>query len=299
MRDGFSWLLSAVLLLGVTAATAQPLPCTSVSPDVREYVRQRGACRDVKPAPRPRASKKSKSSVSDSPTSARPTRSVPDVIGRSYADAARALASFKVERIDAAGAAPRGEVLAQDPAPGRPGSTVILHVSDGSLATAASTQSAKAPLTAAAASSTTTPPADLAPPARAAPMPPQEPAAPPEARGQFSIALSANAALIFGAGALLGLLSGAFLMRERLLKHQPAVGDYVRPPTLPQVQKPVEPRPVEPRPAASDGGGVSEPGTSAEIRFAARIIPIETTIVLAPFPEGDEVSVDSPSDHHA
>lgn len=292
MRDRFSWLLSAALLLGATAATAQPLPCTSVSPEAREYVRSRGACRDPKPAPRPRVSKKPKSSVSESPASARQTHSVPDVIGRSYADAARALANFKVERIDAPGAAPTGEVLAQDPAPGRPGSTVILRVSDGSLATAASAHPVTAPVTAAAASSTTAAPADLPPAALAARMPPQEPTALPEARGQFSTALSANAALIFGAGALLGLLSGALLMRERMRRHQPAVDDYVRPPTLPQVQKPIDPQPLGPRPAESDGVGVSEHGAPSEIRFAARIIPVETTIAFAPFPDGDEVSVD-------
>jgi len=297
MRDRISWLLSATLLLGATSATAQGLPCTSVSPEVRDYVRQRGACRDAKPAPRPKASKKPKSSVSDSPTSARQTRPVPDVTGRSYADAARALANFKVERIDAAGAAPIGEVLAQDPAPGRPGSTVILHVSDGSLAAAASRRPVTAPVTATA-SSTTAAPASVGPAALAAPMAPQELTAPAESRGQFSTGLSANAALIFGAGALLGLLFGALLMRQRLLRHQPTAGDYARPTTLPQVQKPVDPQPADPRPE-SDGVGVSEPGASAEIRFAARIIPVETTIVFAPFPEGDEVSVDHSSDHRA
>lgn len=292
MRGRISWLLSAALLLGAAAATAQSLPCTSVSPEVREYVRKRGACRDTKTAPGPRASAQSRSSLSDRPTSAPQKFFVPDVIGRSYANAVGALANFKVERIEAAGAAPTGEVLAQDPAPatlGRPGSTVILQVSDGSLATAASTNPAPAPVTAAAASSTTAPATDLASASTAAPMLPQEPAVPSGARGQFSTALSANAALIFGAGVLLGLLSGALLMRGRLLRRQLAVGEYAPPPTIPQHQQP----------AVADAGRPSEPGASSEIRFAARLVAAETTIAMAPFPGADEVSIDYSSDHHA
>ena len=291
-RGRISWLLSAALLLGATAATAQSLPCTSVSPEVREYVRKRGACRDVKTAPRPRASKQSRSSVSDRPTSAPQKLFVPDVIGRSYANAAGALANFKVERIEAASAAPSGEVLGQDPAPatlGHPGSTVILQVSDGSLATAASMNPVPAPVTAAVASSTTAPATDLASASTAVPMLSQEPAVPSEARGQFPTALSANAALIFGTGVLLGLLSGALLMRGRLLRRQRAVGEYAPPPTPPQHQQP----------AVADTGRVSEPGASFQIRFAARFVPVETTIVLAPFPGDDEVSIDESSDRHA
>jgi len=292
MRCRISWLLSAALLLGATAATAQSLPCTSVSPEVREYVRKRGACRDAKTAPRPRASTQSRSSVSDRPTSAQQKLLVPDVIGRSYANAAGALANFKVERIEAAGAAPTGEVLAQDPEPatlGRPGSTVILQVSDGSLATVASMNPVPAPVTAAAASSTTAPATDLASASTVDPMLPQEAAVPSGARGQFPTALSANVALIFGTGVLLGLLSGALLMRRRLLRRQLAVGEYAPPPTFPQHRQP----------AVADTGRVSEPGASSEIRFAARFVPVETTLVLAPFPGDDEVSIDYSSDHHA
>ena len=141
-RGRIQWLVCAALPLGAIAATTQPLPCDSVSPEAREYVRNRGACSDAKPAPRPRASTRSKSSASGSPASAQQNQLVPHVIGRSFTDAARALAKFKVERIETANAAPAGEVLAQEPAPaalGRPGSTVVLQVSDGSLAGAAST----------------------------------------------------------------------------------------------------------------------------------------------------------------
>ena len=37
------------LLLGATAATAQSFPCAAVAPEVRERVREAGACRDTTP----------------------------------------------------------------------------------------------------------------------------------------------------------------------------------------------------------------------------------------------------------
>jgi hypothetical protein len=221
---------------------------------------------------------------------------VPHVIGRSFTDAARALAKFKVERIETASAAPAGEVLAQEPAPaalGRPGSTVILQVSDGSLAGAASTNPVTAPATAAAASSAPAPTTSLAPASTAVPLPPQEPIDPPGTRGQFPTAFSAIAALIFGAGFSLGLLSGALLMRRRLLRGQLAVGENAPPPTLPQPQ-----RPVDQRPAESDACDLSETGASSEIRFAARLVPAATTIVLAPLPDAEGISIEYSSDYH-
>ena len=170
-RGRIPWLVSSALLLGASAAIAQPLPCASVSAEVREYVRNRGACSDAIAAPRPRSSRQSKSSASDA-TSAQQNGLVPDVIGRSFTDAARALAKFKVERIETASAAPAGEVLAQQPAPaalGRTGSTVILQVSDGSLAVATSTNPVAAPASAAAASSAPTPVTTAAPSSAPAP----------------------------------------------------------------------------------------------------------------------------------
>jgi hypothetical protein len=202
------------------------------------------------------------------------------VIGRSDADAASALANFKVERIETASTAPAGEVLAQEPAPaalGRPGSTVILRVSDGSLATIANTIPVTAPVAAAAVTSTTAPATDVAPAATAVPMLPQEPAVPTGVRGEVPIALPADAALIFGAGVLLGLLCGGLLMRGRLLRRQPTVSEFASPPTLPQSQQSADQRPAE-----SDTGNVATPGKSSEISFAARFVPVETTIVLAP-----------------
>jgi hypothetical protein len=49
MRAKIALLLSASLLTGAIAATAQPLPCASVAPEVRERVREVGACRDATP----------------------------------------------------------------------------------------------------------------------------------------------------------------------------------------------------------------------------------------------------------
>jgi beta-lactam-binding protein with PASTA domain len=65
------------------------------------------------------------------------TIELPDVVDDGYAAASSALAEFRITRINVAGAAPNGTVLAQEPAPGTPltpGSTVSLRVSDGSLA---------------------------------------------------------------------------------------------------------------------------------------------------------------------
>ncbi len=50
MRAKIALLLSVSLLTGATAATAQRLPCASVAPEVRERVREAGACRDATPA---------------------------------------------------------------------------------------------------------------------------------------------------------------------------------------------------------------------------------------------------------
>jgi len=49
MRAKIALLLSASLLTGAIAATAQPLPCASVAPEVRERVREAGACREATP----------------------------------------------------------------------------------------------------------------------------------------------------------------------------------------------------------------------------------------------------------
>ena len=221
MRAKFGLLLSASLLTGATAATAQPLPCASVAPEVRERVREVGACRDAAPgdatlkaaapaasgtvtmklsdgtvvkipreissnindgrkrpptnetappksAPRAGQSAQSKPGATAGPASTLQKLKVPDVIGRSYADADSALAKFKVDRIETASAAPAGEVLAQEPVPGTPvlgGSTVRVQVSDGSLAGAAGASMDTVPATTA-----IPPPAPVAPAADPAPV---------------------------------------------------------------------------------------------------------------------------------
>ena len=298
MRAKIALLLSVSLLTGAIAATAQPLPCTSVAPEVRERVREAGACRDATPedvAPKgaspapssavtmtlsdgtvvrvpseisstindgrkraatnetakpkgaPRASAQSKPDASAGP--ALQKLKVPDVIGRSYVGAGNALAEFKVDRIETASAAPAGEVLAQEPAPATlvlPGSTISLRVSDGSLARAADTTPITAPATAPAPSSAPAPAADSAPAAAPAPAtataaaPASEPTVPPAPRARFPIALSANAALILGAGVLLGLLLGALLMRQWLLRRKRLADEDDAPPTFYQRQQPVD-----------------------------------------------------------
>src|SRR5918993_3216147 len=188
MRAKIALLVSGCLLGGALAA--QPVPCASVAAEVRDRVREAGACRDAagddaasQAASGParvtrtlsdgtvvRVPREISSSIDDGPkraptnaTAARkgalPARTslpsgpnasgdpppapqnlnlkVPDVIGRSYADAGSALAEFKVDRIETASAARAGEVLAQEPVPASlipAGSTVRLQVSDGSLA---------------------------------------------------------------------------------------------------------------------------------------------------------------------
>lgn len=86
------------------------------------------------------------------------TFELPNVIGRSYAEASGALSEFKVARIEKASDAPSGQVLAQDPAPGtsvKAGSAIGLQVSDGSLARGAATT----PVGTTTPAGTTTPPA--------------------------------------------------------------------------------------------------------------------------------------------
>ena len=135
---------------------------------------------------------------------------LPNVIGRSSADAGTALAEFKVERIEVvANAAPSGQVLAQDPAPGtllRAGSSIGLQVSDGSLASVSTATAAQAPRV--------TP----APTRSAAPAPTRPP-----------LTFPSTAVLLLIAGVLLGLGLGAQLMRRWLAKRHRADAEVVVP----------------------------------------------------------------------
>jgi hypothetical protein len=271
MRAKTSWLLSATWLLGATAATAQSFPCASVAPEVRERVREAGACRDAAPddaATKDAAAASSTVTVSLSDgTVVRVPREISASIrdGRKRAEtnetAARARASTRSEP-DASG----------DPAPALQKLAVVT-----------------APATAAAASTTPAPATDSTAALAAAPVPASEPTVPPEQRGRFPIAFSANAALILGAGVLLGLLFGALLMRQWLLRRELAAAENVAPPTLSQHPQPVE----------TSAGGVSETRAAPEIRFSARLDPGEATIVFAALPDGDEVATEQSSDRHA
>lgn len=344
MRAKIALLLSASLLTGAIAATAQPLSCASVAPEVRERVREAGACRDSTPgdvalkgaastpsstitmklsdgtvvriphdissnindgrrraatnekaaqpkrAPRARASAQSKPDASGGPVPALQKLKVPDVIGRSYADADSALANFKVDRIETASAAPAGEVLAQEPVPGTPvlgGSTIRVQVSDGSLTGAAGASMDTVPATTAAPpSAPVAPAADPAPVSATNPAPASEPTVQPAPRGRFPIAFPVNAALILGAGVLLGLLLGALLMRQWQLRRVLAADDNpALPPALYQHQQPVE--------------TALKTEAMPDIRFAARLEPGETTIEFAPLVDSEAVAIEQSSDQHA
>lgn len=374
MRGHFSFLLSASLLLSATASTGQTLSCSSVSPEVREYVKQRGACRDTKPpaprakaspraetSPRPAASPRNDAKASDTPVSAPQKLAVPKLVGRSYADAVRELKQFSIEAVDTASAKPAGTVLAQEPAPGAlaaPGTIISLQVSDGSPVKPAST-AAIAPVTAAAAPA---PPSNLASASPPAPSPIQEAATPPAARGQSSTLITANGALIFVIGVSLGLLFGALWMRQWLLHPKPAatvigfapklssqphpvVQPWVDPPlqgrTLaeqpledgesvdqpsetresveqpsedgesveqplqvresvdqqPQAAESVDQQPLSEQPAEVAAENNLEADATPEIRFAAWLVPVETTIEM--IARADELSSETSSDHYA
>jgi hypothetical protein len=259
--------------------------------------RKRAATNETaKPKGAPRASAQSKPGASGGP--ALQKLKVPDVIGRSYVGAGNALAEFKVDRIETASAAPAGEVLAQEPAPAAlvlPGSTITLRVSDGSLASVADKTSVTAAATAPAPPSAPAPAADATPataaapaPATAtAPAPASEPAVLPAPRARFPIALSANAALILGAGVLLGLLLGALLMRQWLLRRKQLADEDDAPPTLYQRQQPVD-----------TGTGGVQTEAAPEFRFAARLYSGETTIALVPRPDSEAVAIEHSSDQH-
>ena len=208
------------------------------------------------------------------------TVEIPNVVGRSGADASRLLADFKVDRIEVvANAAPSGRVLAQDPKPGTavaPGSTIRLQMSDGSLANPAATTTAVS-----SAPSPATPPVQT----------PTDAPKPSVQSRQFAITSMSNYALILIGVVLTGLVLGALLIRRRALGGAPAVDAVTAASTgtapvvvAPVVVAPVEIAPVEIAPVEiapadvalpeTDRGGVPLP----EIRVAARLDAGETTI---------------------
>ena len=147
------------------------------------------------------------------------TVEIPNVVGRSGADASRLLADFKVDRIEVvANAAPSGQVLAQHPAPGTalaPGSTIALQMSDGSLANPATTPAVSS------APSPATPPVQT----------PADASTPSVQSRQFAITSMSNSALILIGVVLTGLVLGALLMRRRASGAVPAVDAVAAAPT--------------------------------------------------------------------
>ena len=344
MRAKIALLVGACLLGGAIAA--QPVPCASVAPEVRDRVREAGACRDAtsddaasnsavapsgtvtmtlsdgtvvripheissdisngrkrpatneaappKSVPRASASAPSKPAVRGGAPLAPQKLQVPDVIGRSDTDAGNALAEFKVDRVQTASAAPAGEVLAQAPAPSSlvlPGSTVSLQVSDGSLAAAATTGTVPAATdasTTAPAAAAVTAPANAAVPAPApvAKLVPPATTTSESATRVFPIVFSANNALILGAGVTLGLILGALLMRQWLLRRESMADEIVAAPTRNQNQS------VDTASVALAADLV------AEVRFAARRDPGETTIEFVALADDEAVAIEQSSEQH-
>lgn len=198
------------------------------------------------------------------------TFELPNVVDRSYADASNALAEFKVDRIEVvASAAPSGQVLAQNPAPGAlvaAGSVVVLQVSDGSLASAAV-------VTAPAAVAEAAP----APAAAPAPEPAPAAAAPAPVEAEPSpVTFPASTAPAIIAGALLVLALVAMAMRRWLPSRRPPAFD------------------IEPA-AQTD---LPPSGPVAEVSFSARVDEGETTIEFAAPSDADETTLEHSRELH-
>jgi hypothetical protein len=219
------------------------------------------------------------SAVAQSPAPVIETLELPNVIGRSSADATAALAEFQVDRIEVvANAAPSGQVLAQDPAPGTQvpvGTPIGLQVSDGSLASAAAAAAQQ-----------------VAPPAAPAPTSTSEPARAP-------MTLPSIAVLLLIAGVLLGLTLGAVLMRRWLVARH-AAGTEALAPTI-------TPSPLEPigAPPEASMAKVVEPVAmpvsamaAAPITFSARLEEGETTIEFTAPSDVDEMTLEYSRDFH-
>ncbi|MEP6608093.1 MAG: PASTA domain-containing protein [Burkholderiaceae bacterium] len=200
--------------------------------------------------------------VSSGPAPVIETFEVPNVVGRVIDDATSALTEFRVERVSIAEAAPSGQVLAQEPAPGSSvpaGSAIVLRVSDGSLASPAVTPSATpAPSPAPAAPTVTTP-----------------------ARNTESIIAMPGNVLLLAAAVLLGLLLGVLLIRQWLRRRATAVE--------------VAAQPLIESPAAE----VSATDLRHdEVTFAARLDPGQTSIQFAASSEAEADAVRVEEDLH-
>ncbi len=242
------------------------------------------------PASRAKAARvTARSASASSPARVTETIELPKVIGRSSADAGPALAEFKVERIEVvANAAPSGQVLAQDPAPGTllpAGSSIGLQVSDGSLASASTAPPAAAPQVASA---------------------PANPVAPTPTRAP--LAFPSIAVLLLSAGVLLGVGLGAQLMRRWLAKRHRVDAETCVPTAVPG---PVDAltshettfeRDAQPValavPAAVAPAIVAPAMTTAAITFAARLDEGKTTVEFPAASDADEMALEYSRDLH-
>lgn len=229
--------------------------------------------------------------------SASETLELPNVVQRSFADASGALAEFKVARVEVADAAPPGQVLAQDPAPGtqvRPGSTISLRVSDGSLAVTSATLPAASPSSVAtstpaatqasapadaAESSITEPAAASASAATTAPVPAPS-AAPSPPRAPLTVPRGPTLALI--AAVLIGLLMGALLMRRWWLTRPIAAVETVAP--------------TGPAPPEGELGSLEVVAPTPT--FTARLDAGDTSIEFAAPPDADETTLEHSRELH-
>ncbi|MDQ3187797.1 MAG: PASTA domain-containing protein [Pseudomonadota bacterium] len=227
------------------------------------------------------------------------TLELPNLAGRSFADASRALAEFKVTRIETASAAPGGQVVAQEPVAGtwvQPGSTISLQVSDGSLASAAVTTPAvvlpaPAPVSEAAALPAPAPVSEAA--ALPAPAPVSEPAALPAPapvqsdsdRSVVEFPDAATLAIVAGVLVLLlGVLIAARWLRRRPVNPEPAMD--IEPVAQPDLSPP----------ANLIAAAVVVP--APEIKFAARLDDGETTVEFVTQPEADEPTLERSRELH-
>lgn len=224
-----------------------------------------------------------------SPAQVTETIELPKVIGRSSADAGPALAEFKVERIEVvANAAPSGQVLAQDPAPGTllpAGSPIGLQVSDGTLASARTATPAAAPQAASA---------------------PAHPVASTATQAPWTF--PSIAVLLLIAGVLLGLGLGAQLMRGWLAKRHRADPEPLVPTVVQTPVDTVTPHEITFESAAQPVAVAVPPAvapaivapamTAAAITFAARLDEGKTTVEFPALSDADEMALEYSRDLH-
>lgn len=234
-----------------------------------------------------------RSAVAQSPAPMTETLELPNVVGRTSADASAALAEFKVDRIEViANAAPSGQVLAQDPPPGTQvpvGTSIGLQVSDGSLASVGTN----------ALPVTTTVESSPAPTVAASPPPTVVPSPPPDRAAaavpaRAPMTFPSTAVLLLIVGVLVGLGLGALLMRNWLAKRHAADTEALLPTAAPVEL--VKHRPAAKAPDRVTLAPSAMPATP--VTFAAHLKEGETTIEFAAPSDADEMTLEYSRDFH-